>query len=59
MQALSYAAGQISGLPGLAAKTPRGGVIFSDGVESDTLAFNSGSVATFLAAERKTRLAAA
>jgi NAD kinase len=38
---------------------PEGGVIFSDGVESDTLAFNSGAVATFRAAERKTRLAAA
>ena len=37
---------------------PEGGVIFSDGVESDALAFNSGSVATFRAAERKTRLAA-
>jgi hypothetical protein len=38
---------------------PEGGVIFSDGVESDALAFNSGSVAVFRAAERKTRLAAA
>ena len=38
---------------------PEGGVIFSDGVESDTLAFNSGAVAMFRAAERKTRLAAA
>ncbi|HVS34260.1 MAG TPA: hypothetical protein VMS17_01690 [Gemmataceae bacterium] len=38
---------------------PEGGVIFSDGVENDTLAFNSGAVATFRAADRKTRLAAA
>jgi hypothetical protein len=38
---------------------PEGGVIFSDGVERDALAFNSGAVATFRAADRKTRLAAA
>ena len=37
---------------------PDGGVIFSDGVESDTLAFNSGTVATFRAADRRTRLVA-
>jgi NAD kinase len=38
---------------------PDGGVIFSDGVERDALAFNSGSAATIKAAERKTKLAAA
>jgi NAD kinase len=38
---------------------PDGGVIFSDGVERDALAFNSGAVATVRTAERKTRLVAA
>jgi hypothetical protein len=38
---------------------PEGGVIFSDGVEADTLAFNSGAVAVVRAAEKKTQLAAA
>jgi NAD kinase len=38
---------------------PEGGVIFSDGVEADPLAFNSGAVATIRASERKTRLVAA
>jgi NAD kinase len=38
---------------------PEGGVIFSDGVEADALAFNSGAVATVRAADRKTRLVAA
>lgn len=37
---------------------PQGGVIFSDGVEADALAFNAGSVATVRAAERKARLVA-
>jgi NAD kinase len=37
---------------------PDGGVIFSDGVEADALAFNSGAVATVRAARRKTRLVA-
>jgi NAD kinase len=37
---------------------PEGGVIFSDGVEADTLAFNSGAVATVRASERRTRLVA-
>lgn len=37
---------------------PEGGVIFSDGVEADTLAFNSGCVATVRAAERRTKLVA-
>jgi NAD kinase len=38
---------------------PDGGVIFSDGVERDALAFNSGAVATVRAADRHTRLVAA
>ena len=38
---------------------PEGGVIFSDGVEADALAFNSGCVATIRAAERQTKLVAA
>ncbi len=37
---------------------PEGGVIFSDGVEADTLAFNSGAVATVRAAGKKTKLVA-
>src|SRR5919204_979823 len=35
---------------------PDGGVIFSDGVESDALAFNSGAVATVRTSKRRTRL---
>ncbi len=35
---------------------PEGGVIFSDGVESDFLAFNSGSVASIALSSRKTNL---
>ncbi|MGL4550259.1 MAG: hypothetical protein ACRC33_03645 [Gemmataceae bacterium] len=35
---------------------PDGGVIFSDGVEADALAFNAGSVATVRASGRKARL---
>jgi NAD kinase len=38
---------------------PDGGVIFSDGVEADALAFNSGSVATVRAAAQQTKLVAA
>jgi NAD kinase len=38
---------------------PDGGVIFSDGVEADALAFNAGAVAAVRAAGRKTRLVAA
>lgn len=38
---------------------PDGGVIFSDGVERDALAFNSGTVATIRTAERRTKLVAA
>jgi hypothetical protein len=37
---------------------PEAGVIFSDGIESDSLAFNSGSVATIHAAKQQTRLVA-
>jgi NAD kinase len=37
---------------------PEGGVIFSDGVEADALAFNAGAVAVVGAAARKTRLVA-
>jgi len=38
---------------------PQGGVIFSDGVEADALAFDSGAVATIGAAAQRTRLVAA
>ncbi len=38
---------------------PENGVIFSDGIEADALAFNSGSVATIRAAQRKARFVAA
>ncbi len=38
---------------------PDGGVIFSDGVEADSLAFNSGAVAMVRASERKAKLVAA
>ncbi len=37
---------------------PDGGVIFSDGVEADALAFNAGTVATVRAADRQTLLVA-
>lgn len=40
----------------LQSEMPEGGVIFSDGVESDFLAFNSGSTATINLASRKTHL---
>jgi hypothetical protein len=36
-----------------------GGIIYSDGVDSDVLAFNSGTVATIRAAQRQARLVAA
>jgi NAD kinase len=42
----------------LESNMPEGGVIFSDGVEADALAFNSGAVATVRAAERSTLLVA-
>ena len=45
--------------PQLESHMPDGGVIFSDGVEADTLAFNAGSVAVLRAADKKTRLVAA
>jgi hypothetical protein len=35
---------------------PDGGVIFSDGVEADALAFNAAAVAVVRAANRQTRL---
>jgi hypothetical protein len=35
---------------------PEGGVIFSDGVESDFLSFNSGAIATISLADKKTNL---
>jgi hypothetical protein len=35
---------------------PEGGVIFSDGVESDFLTFNAGAIATIGLADRKTQL---
>jgi hypothetical protein len=38
---------------------PDGGVIFSDGVEADALAFNSGTVAAIRASDRKAHLVAA
>ena len=38
---------------------PDGGVIFSDGVEADAIAFNSGSLATIKTSERKARLVSA
>lgn len=37
---------------------PAGGVIFSDGIEADYLAFNAGAVATIGVAERKANLVA-
>jgi NAD kinase len=38
---------------------PDGGIIYSDGVDTDVLAFNSGTVATIRAAQRQARLVAA
>ena len=38
---------------------PEGGVIFSDGVLEDALAFNSGSVAEVVVSERKAMVIAA
>lgn len=40
----------------LHSEMPEGGVIFSDGVEADFLAFNSGAVATISLAKKKTNL---
>jgi hypothetical protein len=41
---------------GIESHMPDGGVIFSDGVEADALAFNSGSLATIRAADRRAKL---
>jgi len=41
---------------GLVSQMPEGGVIFSDGIESDFLQFNSGTEATVAVAERKGHL---
>jgi len=41
----------------LSSHMPEGGVVFSDGIENDALAFNSGSVASIRLASRKVRLA--
>jgi NAD kinase len=58
--AVSLAAGMIE--PGevltVESNMPDNGVIFSDGIESDALAFNSGAVATIKASDRVTRLVA-
>ena len=42
----------------LESQMPDGGVIFSDGMEADALAFNSGSVAIVRKAAKETRLVA-
>jgi len=59
--AVGIAAGMIE--PGEAltveSNMPDNGVIFSDGVEADALAFNSGAVATIRASDKRTRLVAA
>jgi hypothetical protein len=38
---------------------PSGGVIFSDGIEADALAFDSGALATISAAAQRTQLVVA
>jgi hypothetical protein len=43
----------------LESRMPTGGVIFSDGVETDALAFDSGAIARIGAAEQRTRLVVA
>jgi len=40
----------------LVSHMPEGGVIFSDGIESDFLQFNSGTLATIALATKKGRL---
>jgi hypothetical protein len=40
----------------LTSQTPEVGVIFSDGIESDFVAFNSGAQATITIAEKRGRL---
>jgi hypothetical protein len=58
---VSIAAGLVE--PGeelrLESHMPDNGVIFSDGVEADAIAFNSGAVATIRTAQQQTRLVAA
>jgi NAD kinase len=58
--AVELAAGMIE--PGevltVESNMPDNGVIFSDGIEADALAFNSGAVATIQASDRVTRLVA-
>ena len=44
---------------GLESLMPAGGVIFSDGVEADALAFDAGAVATITAAAQRTQLVVA
>jgi NAD kinase len=55
---VSIAAGVISSGQTLALEShmPAGGVIFSDGVEADALAFNSGAIATIGAAAQRAHL---
>lgn len=43
----------------LESRMPSGGVIFSDGVEADALAFDSGAIAHIGAARQRTRLVVA
>jgi hypothetical protein len=56
--------GQIAGMVDigqelkLESHMPDGGIIYSDGVDTDVLTFNSGAVATIRAAERQARLVA-
>jgi NAD kinase len=40
----------------ITSQMPKGGVIFSDGIESDFLEFNSGAVATIMVAKKKIHL---
>ena len=58
---ISIAAGVIAAGQSLALESqmPAGGVIFSDGVEADALAFNSGAIATIGAAAQRTHLVVA
>ncbi len=58
---ISIAAGVIArgGTLVLESQMPSGGVIFSDGVESDALAFDSGAIAHIGAARQRTRLVVA
>jgi hypothetical protein len=40
----------------IGSQMPNGGVIFSDGVESDFVEFNSGSIARFTVSPQRARL---